>query len=250
MSRRMGTDRKGKPPRAANDWHWKKLAVLAGTARGFSLAVVVCDQSKTAEIFLERLIQPSGSPDVEHTVLDLTQFPDERWLLERLTQHLTNLRPNDGQRLAVDVLTGEPSLGLLQTANVQRDAFPRVCPYPLLLWVTERTAQRLAVEAPDLWDWRMATFEFIGGPPVRDISAAEGDLEASRQIGDRRREAAALTRLAAAYDQLDDPLRAMTLLEEAWTAARAAHDLRIESDVAERIGQLYGRRPELQPVGA
>lgn len=250
MSRRRGANRKGEPPAAANDWHWKKLAVFAGTARGFSLGVAVCDQTKTAEVLLERLVQPSGSADVEHIVLDLTRFPDERWLLERLHQHLTSVQAEEGQRLAVHVLVGEPSLGLLQTANVQRDAFPRVCPYPLVLWVTERAARRLAAEAPDLWDWRMATFEFIGGQPVRDISAAEGDLEASRQIGDRRREAAALTRLAAAYDQLDDPVRAMTLLEEAWTAARAAHDLRIESDVAERIGRLYGRRPELQPVGA
>ena len=250
MSRRMETKRKDKPPGAANDWQWKKLAAFVGSARGFSLAVVVCDQTKTAEILLERLIRLSDPGELEHTVLDLTPFSEERWLLERLDEHLIHLRSVEGQRLAVHVLAGEPSLGLLQTANVQRDALPRVCPYPLLLWITGRTAQRLAVEAPDLWDWRMAAFEFVGGQTVTEISAAERDLEASRQIGDHRRQADALTRLAAAYEELGDAVRAMAVLDEAWTVAHAEHDPQMENRVVECIGQLYRRRPELQPVGA
>ena len=104
--------------------------------------------------------------------LDLSGAAREVTLLKALRQHLAETEVPEGWRHAVMLVElerlldyrrigAEPgALAVLQDANLQRDAFPRVCPVPVVVWLSPIATSVFAQAAPDLWHWRVATFDF------------------------------------------------------------------------------------------
>lgn len=74
----------------------------------------------------------------------------------------------------------EKRTDLLPTANFHRDAFPKRCPAPLILWANPLARVALMMVAPDLWHWRNGTFFFDAkkedGKPAKHAELIEAML--------------------------------------------------------------------------
>ncbi len=56
----------------------------------------------------------------------------------------------------------------LANANLQRYLFARVCPGPLVIWMTELLERAFVKQAPDLWHWCSHRFDFRTEGKVAD----------------------------------------------------------------------------------
>ncbi len=166
-----------------NTLNLRELVVFLEDAPGFRLGLATYDHPETREAILERLAGMVADRPIHLTRLDLTRTPDETALLDRLQQHLRDHPAPEGTHPAVMVvglesaidfhlkpdLSGDVFLGgpLLHNANLQRDAFPRCCPVPVVLWLNPWATTAFAQSAPDLWHWRTGSFTFAGSPEGR-----------------------------------------------------------------------------------
>ena len=69
------------------------------------------------------------------------------------------------QRL--DYSSGREGVAFLHQANLLRDALPGAAPVPVVLWLSRLASSAMQKEAPDLWDWRAASFDFTGDQAPR-----------------------------------------------------------------------------------
>lgn len=151
-----------------------RAAVIALSREpGFRLNAALFRSRAVRDRTQERLRLALAEDKILLTTLDLRERPTHQ-LLAELEQHLAAHPTPAGQRRAIAVLGLEDRLGLaiaglpggeeertlLHTANLHRDAFPRICPCPILLWVTDGAFRELVRQAPDLWHWRAHTFQF------------------------------------------------------------------------------------------
>ena len=164
---------------AENDRELRELALFLEEAPGFRLGLGMIDNVQTRETQLDRLNEMIASRPVFLTRLDLGKFPDEEQILQQLQNHLRENPAPEGKPPAVMIVgleahldyrdLGEgkiPPQPILRNANIQRDAYPRLCPVPIVLWLLPSAETLFAKEAPDLWHWRSGTFRF-SGPPGR-----------------------------------------------------------------------------------
>ncbi len=178
------TPRKTKPraggKAAENDRELRELALFLEEAPSFRLGLGMIDNVQTRETQLDRLNEMIASRPVFLTRLDLGKFRDEEQILQRLRDHLRDHPAPDGKTSAVMIVgleahldyrdLGEgkvPPQPILRNANIQRDAYPRLCPVPVVLWLLPSAETLFAREAPDLWHWRSGTFRFEGLPGRR-----------------------------------------------------------------------------------
>jgi hypothetical protein len=132
--------------------------------------------------------------------------------------------------------------GVLRRANLQREAFAERIPCPVVLWLMPVATGLFAQEAPDLWHWRIATFDFTGAPtePVEasDLTRASSFEEFRGQPLGRQHEG-----IAALRDRL---------LELEYSAGGRHLAPREESQRAALLVTLsnLGRREEALPATA
>lgn len=166
------------PPDALPDPEREFRGAVIALSRepGFRLNAALFRSRAVRDRTHERLRLALAEVNVLLTTLDLRAHPTDL-LLRELEQHLAAQPTPAGQRRAIAVLGLEDRLGLaiaglpggdderalLHNANLHRDAFPRFCPCPLLLWVTDGAFRELIREARDLWHWRAHTFQFPEG---------------------------------------------------------------------------------------
>jgi tetratricopeptide (TPR) repeat protein len=276
--------------RDENERELRELALFLEGPDGFRLGLATYDVPASRELQLGHLASALVSRPVYLTRLDLSHSPDEKLLLRRLRRHLDETSAPEGKHPAIMLvgleatldyrkLVPEPREGLaiLHNANVQRDAFPRLCPVPVVIWLNPTATATFALEAPDLWHWRSATFRFSGPAKVRNI-LEQGllwtppawteslpragkrtrvavlrdlllDLEHSpdsESSGAKARRAALLTELGVTCAQ-EDPGKARAYYEEALALAREIGDQAGEATVLINLGEtcsLLGQTDE------
>ena len=147
-------------------------------APGFRLGLATYDVPETRETYLRELADAVADRPIHLTRLDLSRSSDEDLLLHRLQDHLLANPVPQGKHPAVMVTGLESAIDfhqvpvletfrggpLLRNANVQRDAFSRLCPIPIVLWLNPWGYRAFSQTAPDLWHWRTGTFAFTGPP--------------------------------------------------------------------------------------
>ena len=184
------------PPDAPPDPEREFRGAVIALSRepGFRLNAALFRSRAVRDRTHERLRLALAEVNVLLTILDLRAHPT-RLLLRELEQHLADQPTPAGQRRAIAVLGLEDRLGLaiaglpggdderaiLHNANLHRDAFPRFCPCPLLLWVTDGAFRELIREARDLWHWRAHTFQFTEGDdePAPTPGSPTGSMQSS-----------------------------------------------------------------------
>ncbi|MBE9111968.1 hypothetical protein IQ273_21420, partial [Nodosilinea sp. LEGE 07298] len=143
----------------------------------FSLVLARCNYSR-----LQRLV-------VDH--LQSTATLTERPLVERsLTAHVTTLlqaltaEPLDNPPFAL-MVTGLEQVqniaAVFKAANLGRNAFPKALPFPVVLWVSDRTLASLTRHAPDFKSFAAAPipFEYPPGELIHSLHASANDLFAT-----------------------------------------------------------------------
>ncbi len=156
----------------------RALSLALSEGEGFRLVVATYDVPRVRDSLIDRLRADLKGRGVRLTCLHVSVHPTDCDLLESLQAHLSasaatleeGLRP----AVAVAVVDLETCLGyhrqapagteVLRRANLHREAFAEQVRCPVVFWLMPVATSRFAQEAPDLWHWRIATFDFTGAP--------------------------------------------------------------------------------------
>ena len=157
------------------------LALMLGDAGGFKLAIATFDSLADREMLIRRLSILLNKQGTTLSRLELTAGQPGASLLRSLKYHLQHMMTGFERHRAVAV-TGmenlialhhtpgtlrDDGIAMLAEANLQRDAFARDCPIPVVLWLSQTDTTVFAQEATDLWHWRSGTFDFSGEKRLR-----------------------------------------------------------------------------------
>jgi tetratricopeptide (TPR) repeat protein len=154
----------------------RALSLALSEGEGFRLILATYDVPRVRDSLIVRLRADLETRGVRLTCLDASVRRTDCDLLESLQAHLaaSAASSDDGPRPAVAVLDLETCLdyhrqapagtGVLRRANLHRDAFAEQVRCPVVFWLMPVATSRFAQEAPDLWHWRIATFDFTGAP--------------------------------------------------------------------------------------
>jgi tetratricopeptide (TPR) repeat protein len=290
MPKPRRTPKKAKAKRDENEQNLRELALFLEQSDRFQLGLATCDSYATRQAMLDRLESLVADRPVHLTRLDLGKFPGEELLLDRLQQHLRDHPAPEGKKPAVMVVGLEALLDyreidpirpapqpILRNANIQRDAFPRLVPAAVVLWLLPTAARIFALEAPDLWHWRSGTFRFSGPPdhrqererahvgmpsiesfslPVpekseriallRDLLIEREDDEDRESAGSKARKAHLLLQLGLAYYSVSKSEDALKYFEEAASLFRAIGDRRDEGAALGNLGLTYAALGRLE----
>jgi tetratricopeptide (TPR) repeat protein len=273
-----------------NERQLRELALFVEEPCGFRLGLVTVDSHETRLAQLERLSERLASRPVFLTRLDLAKNPDETQILQRLQAHLRENPAPEGKTPAIMVVGLEALLDyrerapgvpspqpILRNANVQRDAFPRLCPYPVAFWMLPTASTLFALEAPDLWHWRSATFQFngpadgrrtlenslVGMPPIefenlppvekagrvallRDLLSELENSEDRDTKGNKARRAGLLLDLGLAYGLVSHAEQKRTFMQQAIDLYREVGDRRNEGSALCNLGIAYAEQSQME----
>jgi len=152
----------------------RAASIYLPLVQDFRLTVALFGNPMRRDHWHAQLTAALAEQNVQLTLLTIPTDSEPR-LLDLLQQHAaTHPAPLGWQRTiavagienhtpdAASVTSlNRPDCPFLTQANLSRDLFPHACPCPLLLWLTETVAAAMASYAPDLWDWRSQTFDFL-----------------------------------------------------------------------------------------
>jgi tetratricopeptide (TPR) repeat protein len=176
-----------------------KLSVCDDT--GFRLLLATYDQRRQRDELIARVVKEAEVEKVRVTRLDLGDTGPETNLVGLLRSHLAQIDFPHGWRQAVMVtgieyriiyVSERDGLAFLHQANLLRDALPEVAPMPVVLWLSRIASALLPIEAPDLWHWRAASFDFTSDKIprlelLRELTAQP--LEGSDRLTGKQRRA-------------------------------------------------------------
>ncbi len=277
-------------PTDPHDRELRGLALTLTDGTGFRLAIATFGDTGVRDALIDRLAATLTAAGAALSCLDVALLVpaadqvarQEFSLLAALRRHYEGLAVGQpGGRIAISVAGleqfisefSEGGFDVLQLANLQRELFPRACPVPIVIWLPPWATTLLAQEAPDLWHWRTATFDFPGGgPPPSALTAWPrltreewwrpvdgerlGELTAELETL-RQREGTDTSPRARAYAarlrlRLADALyphgewdRALALLEEARQSFAALGDERSRAVTMGKIADILARRGQL-----
>ena len=189
----------------------KRVLLSVCDDTGFRLYLATYDQPKRRDELIARVVKEAEAEKVRVTRLDLAEAGPETNLVGLLRAHLQGTASPPGWRQAVmvtgieqhlDYSAGREGLAFLHQANLLRDALPEAAPVPVVLWLSRLASAALPAEAPDLWHWRAANFDFTGDEAPRAQAAARADKSATSRRGRAVGRAAADARLRMLRDLL------------------------------------------------
>jgi tetratricopeptide (TPR) repeat protein len=204
-----------------------KLSICDDT--GFRLHLATYDQPKRRDELIERVIRESEAEKVQVTQLDLTQSGSETNLVGLLRTHVAGTHLPSGWRQAVmvtgieqrlDYAGGPEGFAFLHQANLLRDALPEAAPVPVVLWLSRMASAVLPAEAPDLWHWRAANFDFTGDEAprlelLRELTTYQQENEGGLSIEQRRARAQIFEDLLAELEREGPPKSRRQAVERA-----------------------------------
>ena len=151
---------------------------LAGP-RQFRLGIATHATLPQRDALIARAIDDLAGDGIAVTRLDLGGKSRATRLIDEVQRHVETHPPAPGHGFAV-MVTGLDSLvdlwspapppdafAVFDNANLHRDLFPAACPAPLVLWLSPFATAAFSQRAPDLWDWRSASFDFADAPEAR-----------------------------------------------------------------------------------
>jgi len=232
---------------------------------GFHLILATYADPLQRDRLLGQLSQAQLARRVYLSRLDLTGVPTDTALPTAVAAHLAATEVPPGFRHAVMVVGvetllaydlapapgGQQGLSVFETANLQRDSFPQLCPVPVVLWLPPLATAAFAQAAPDLWHWRSATLDFarsaaalrpsevlfpVLGAEFEPLPARDGILDRAAVLEDRL--AGSDANPCAAPGLQAQRARLLGELAEIWTPldpAKALDYAQRQREIAQRI---------------
>lgn len=262
---------------------YRRLALAIGDVEEFRLYLATYNDPRRRDELINRLINDGEEHSLKVTRLDASSSDREVSLVRLLRQHFKKIAVPSGWQCAVmlvgiegllDYADERGGLAVLETANLQRDAFPKAVPVPVVFWLSPLASSAFPKAAPDLWHWRGASFDFTGhtesriellrdmislpreqliklhDPQVGERAAmleeliAELDQSGPPKSEREARERASLRlHLAGSYIQLDRSSEALPIVDHALKLLREA-DIEPPATVFIMLAQLYDNLAE------
>lgn len=205
---------------------YRRLALAIRDVDGFRLYLATYNDPRRRDQLIERLIADGQRKNLEVTRLDVSGCSPEASLVRLLREHLNQTAVPPGKRQAVMVVgleqlldyygQAEEGLAVFETANLQRDAFPKAAPVPVVFWLSPLASSAFPKAAPDLWHWRGASFDFTGHVEartllLRDLIDADQRREGSLSTARKAERAALLEELISElnHDEASQSARRM-----------------------------------------
>jgi len=176
---------------ALNQREFRKLVLsIKASAQQLDLLIAVCDDRNLQARLIADYEQELKAADIVPLRVRLNpKQPSLRAALETLVAATTTLQA--GKPAVVTVLNAGSLLGVrLSDDKSEQEKFffslqwtreaLRHFHFPIVLWLPDTIATRLAQQAPDFWSWRRGVFEFVAQPALPTESRVELPLPAQR----------------------------------------------------------------------
>jgi tetratricopeptide (TPR) repeat protein len=228
------------------------FARLMSVSKGFSLIVLQYNDSAYRDKVIPYLDRHAKAP----TVVTLTGQDDVAVLEQSLSRLAT-----DHDLIHVigshEWLSGEERLTRLRGLNYHREQIAQQTKAVISLWMIEDDILAFALEAPDLWAWRMGVVDFSVTKEVRhDLEVSRIDL-GNADLNERKERMEALQSYLAEHpnetvtragllrelglilQQLGEPDKALDVFQEALAIYRSNDFKRDHAFVLGDISRIY-----------
>ncbi len=147
-----------------------------------TIAFVKINFDRDLDILIEGLKTHHRCQDIQFKIFNLDD--KNLWSVrEELMKGLKQLE-RDGEKKLVLIVRGlASSIGLsgeypvvLQTLNLNRDAFEITVPHPIIFCLPDYAMERLSRYAPDFWVWKSGVFDFEATQKTEDTAIASSRL--------------------------------------------------------------------------
>jgi tetratricopeptide (TPR) repeat protein len=216
---KRSTRTKGSSEAERIEREYRRLALAIGDIQEFRLYLATYNDPQRRDGLIERLVVDSEQRKLKVTRLDVSGSDREVSLVRVLREHIEETSTPSGWHRTVmvvgietllDYVDTRGGLAVLETANLQRDAFPKAVPVPVVIWLSPLASSAFPKAAPDLWHWRGASFDFTGHTEsradlLRDMIKLPSEQLISLPHPQPRERAAMLEELIAELDQSGPP---------------------------------------------
>ena len=125
----------------------------------FSLILVRCNYTRLQERMVESLRQLWTEQGIDReSWLELKLEPSVKTLYSTIISNLDRTQPRTLMIFGLDSVVAIDRL--FKSSNQVRDEFRKHCPFPIVLWITEKLLHKLIRLAPDFKSWAAASIKF------------------------------------------------------------------------------------------
>ena len=248
------------------------LSIFLRQVREFRLALALYNDPGERDRLVRSLAEELAPDRLRVLTLDLRERAGERTLLARVEALVKSAALSPCERVAVMLVNlegcidyspelaqpGGPGTAFVETANFHRELFPKVCPGPLVIWMTELLERAFVRHAPDLWHWRSHVFdlrtrrtaiEARASSERKPLPSDDFRLHPEDRLRRLEEELAAYRKAGARFEECR-VLNAMGLARlDAGDARLAVKDFEAALEISRNIGNQRGEAAGLGNLG-
>jgi tetratricopeptide (TPR) repeat protein len=162
------------------------IELFAKLSEGFTIAFMEVNSDRDRGTVIEYLEHSDNYPDVQWVSIVLSDEKLQYFGLEvREKLQSVKLLPDRQPVLLISGL--ERSIGgageypqVLSNLNMERDSYPRILPYPIVLLLPSYAITRCARFAPDFWSWKSIEVRLHSELPSQDLSPSTNPIFTDR----------------------------------------------------------------------
>ncbi len=152
------------------------IELFAELSAGFTIAFMEVNSDPDRAVVIEYLKNSDKFPQVQWVPIRLAD-EDLRYFGLEVREQLQGLELSPDRRPVLLISGLERSIGVaseypevLSNLNMERDSYPRILPYPIVLLLPSYAITRCARFAPDFWSWKSIEVRLQSELPSPDIS--------------------------------------------------------------------------------
>jgi tetratricopeptide (TPR) repeat protein len=152
------------------------IELFAELSVGFTIAFMEVNTDQDRQIVIEYLHNSDRFPHVQWVPIALADESLQYFGLE-VREKLQTIALNPDRQPVLLISGLERSIGafgeypaVLSNLNMERDSYPRILPYPIVLLLPGYAITRCARYAPDFWSWKSIDVQLQSETPAPEIS--------------------------------------------------------------------------------
>jgi tetratricopeptide (TPR) repeat protein len=152
------------------------IELFAELSVGFTIAFMEVNTDRDRQIVIEYLQNSDRFPHVQWIPIALADENLQYFGLE-VREKLQSIALNSDRQTVLLISGLERSIGafgeypaVLSNLNMERDSYPHLLPYPIVLLLPSYAINRCARYAPDFWSWKSIDVQLQSETPTPEVS--------------------------------------------------------------------------------
>jgi tetratricopeptide (TPR) repeat protein len=152
------------------------IELFAELSAGFTIAFMEVNTDRDRQIVIEYLQNSDRFPHVQWIPIALADENLQYFGLE-VREKLQSIALNPDRQTVLLISGLERSIGafgeypaVLSNLNMERDSYPHLLPYPIVLLLPSYAITRCARYAPDFWSWKSIDVQLQSETPTPEVS--------------------------------------------------------------------------------